>query len=135
WDAFSRPLAGSESHAMRFDMILSWTYRNMLGTSPTHRYILNWQACLYFTGPDAPPLNGKELTERFSVQDINAPDSRFEIRLHPWQKPDELAERFVRHASESGQMILDPFAGTGTFLAAAARLGRNAIGCEVDEQM
>jgi site-specific DNA-methyltransferase (adenine-specific) len=134
-DAYYRPRPGGETHYMNLDMILPWTYRNTMGPSTKETYKLNWQACLYFIGPDASPLNSESLNEKFSVQDINAPDGRFGLRLHPWQKPDELAERFIRHATEPGQVVLDPFAGTGTFLAAAARLGRNAIGCEVDEEM
>jgi len=46
-----------------------------------------------------------------------------------------LAERFVRHATAPGGLVLDPFAGTGTFLVAAARLGRRAMGCEVADKM
>jgi site-specific DNA-methyltransferase (cytosine-N4-specific) len=46
--------------------------------------------------------------------------------------PPELAERLVRMFSVEGDTVLDPFAGTGTTLWAAARWGRNAIGVEWD---
>jgi modification methylase len=46
--------------------------------------------------------------------------------------PSELAERLVRMFSVEGDTVLDPFAGTGTTLWAAARWGRNAIGVEWD---
>jgi modification methylase len=46
--------------------------------------------------------------------------------------PDELAERLVRMFSVVGDTVLDPFAGTGTTLWAAAKWGRNAIGVEWD---
>src|SRR5258708_33719065 len=75
------------------------------------------------------------MTEQFSVADINAPDGRQADRYHAWQKPDDLAERFIRHATQPGDTVLDPFAGTGTFLLAAARLGRNAAGCAIDLAM
>jgi hypothetical protein len=115
--------------------VLVWTYRNTLGPSPSHDYKLNWQAILYYRGKDARPLDSPEMTEQFSVQDINAPDGRHGDRWHAWQKPDELAERFVRHSTAPGDLVLDPFAGTGTFLLAAARLGRIARGCEPDTDM
>jgi len=44
--------------------------------------------------------------------------------------PPELAERLVRMFSVEGDTVLDPFAGTGTALWAAARWGRKAIGVE-----
>ncbi|HKN07173.1 MAG TPA: site-specific DNA-methyltransferase [Thermoplasmata archaeon] len=46
--------------------------------------------------------------------------------------PPELAERLVRMFSVAGDTVLDPFAGTGTTLWAAARWGREAIGVEWD---
>lgn len=75
------------------------------------------------------------MTEQFSVQDINAPDGRLGDRYHAWQEPDELAERFIRHGSVEGALVLDPFAGTGSFFLAAARLGREARGCDNNPEM
>jgi hypothetical protein len=114
--------------------VLVWTYRNTLGPAPSLDYKLNWQAVLYIRGTGAGPLDCPVMTEQFSVQDINAPDGRLGNRYHAWQKPDELADRFVRHASKPGDLVVDPFAGTGTFLLAAARLGRRAIGCDNSDE-
>jgi len=44
----------------------------------------------------------------------------------------ELAERLIRHSTKSGDVVYDPFACTGTFLLAAAKLGRMACGAEID---
>jgi DNA modification methylase len=53
-------------------------------------------------------------------------------RGHPAPYPTELAERLIRMFSFVGDTVLDPFLGTGTTTIAAARCGRNSIGCEVD---
>jgi 16S rRNA G966 N2-methylase RsmD len=134
-DAYYRRRPGDDPHGMTLEMILPWVYRNTIGPATADGYKLNWQACLYFKGPDAPRLNTDSLNEKFSVQDFNAPDGRHGIRWHPWEKPAEIAERFIGHATRPGDLVLDPFAGTGTFLAAAARLGRVGVGCEIDEEM
>lgn len=115
--------------------ILVWTYQNTLGPAPTHTYKQNWQAILSFCGPEAPPLDCPLLTEQFSVQEIAAPDGRLGNRYHTWQKPDELAERLIRHATRPGDLVYDLFSGTGTFLLAAERLGRLGRGCECSEEM
>ena len=120
---------------MTLSQILVWTYRNTIGPSPKMTYALNWQAILYYVGREAQPLDCPALIEHQAVQDIAAPQGGNTERLHVWQKPDELAERFIRHATKAGDTILDPFAGTGTFLLAAARLGRKAAGCDSDPGM
>lgn len=53
--------------------------------------------------------------------------------LHPLQKPEALAAFFVRRHVVAGGVVLDPFSGSGTTLAAAKLLGRRAIGFEIDE--
>lgn len=115
--------------------VLVWSYRNTLGPSPSTGYKQNWQAILSFCGPEASALDCPLLTEQFSVQEINAPDGRLGNRYHTWQKPDELAERLIRHSTRPGDVVLDCFAGTGTFLLAAHRLGRTALGCEQSSDM
>lgn len=112
--------------------VLVWTYRNTLGNNPRDRYKLNWQACLFYRGVDAPDLNCPLTSEQWAVQDINAPDGRLGNRYHTWQKPDEIAERFIRHSTQASDTVFDPFACTGTFLVAAAKLGRKAYGFEID---
>lgn len=52
-------------------------------------------------------------------------------KAHPAPFPLELAERVVRMFSFVGDTVLDPFAGTGTTLLAAARLGRVGVGVEL----
>lgn len=53
-------------------------------------------------------------------------------RRHPAPYPRKLAERVIRMFSFVGDTVLDPFMGTGTSCAAAAMLGRNSIGIEVE---
>ncbi|HEX9887586.1 MAG TPA: site-specific DNA-methyltransferase [Longimicrobiales bacterium] len=53
-------------------------------------------------------------------------------KRHPAPYPLELAHRLVSMFSFVGDTVLDPFAGTGTTLLAASRVGRNSIGVEID---
>lgn len=55
-------------------------------------------------------------------------------KAHPTQKPEALLHRVILSASRLGDVILDPFFGTGTTGAAAKRLGRHFIGIERDEK-
>lgn len=51
-------------------------------------------------------------------------------KAHPTQKPEALLYRVLLATTEKGDVVLDPFFGTGTTGAVAKRLGRNWIGCE-----
>ncbi len=53
-------------------------------------------------------------------------------KVHPTQKPEALLSRVIMAASAPGDVVLDPFFGTGTTGAAAKRLGRSYIGLERD---
>jgi DNA modification methylase len=53
---------------------------------------------------------------------------------HPCQMPEAVLERIIRVASNPGDLVLDPFAGSGTTLAAAKTLGRNWLGIELSEK-
>lgn len=129
--AYPRELAAYLAVAMPAQ-VLVWTYNNAIGPAPLFDYRLNWQAILYYRMPEALPLDVPLLNEHFAAQVINAPDGRLGTRFHAWQKPDELADRIIRHATEPGALVLDPFACTGTFVLAANRLGRVGYGCEID---
>jgi site-specific DNA-methyltransferase (adenine-specific) len=49
---------------------------------------------------------------------------------YPSQKPELLLERLVGALSDPGDLVLDPYAGSGTTLAVARRMGRNFIGVD-----
>ena len=51
---------------------------------------------------------------------------------HPAPYPIEFAERLIRMFSFVGDLVLDPFMGTGTTNLACARWGRNSVGIELD---
>jgi modification methylase len=55
------------------------------------------------------------------------------VKSHPTQKPEALLHRVLLATTDPGDVVLDPFFGTGTTGAVAKRLGRNWIGIERDE--
>ena len=59
---------------------------------------------------------------------------RNEKRLHPTQKPVALMARIISEHTQSGDLILDPYFGSGPVLRAAKDLGRKAIGIEIEER-
>lgn len=59
------------------------------------------------------------------------PADKTENLRYPTQKPETLLERIISASSNEGDLVLDCFAGSGTTLAVAERLGRRWIGCDL----
>jgi DNA modification methylase len=53
---------------------------------------------------------------------------------HGCQMPEALLSRIIRASSNEGETVLDPFAGSGTTLAAAAKLGRHFVGIDISPE-
>ncbi|MBA3677296.1 MAG: site-specific DNA-methyltransferase [Sphingosinicella sp.] len=56
------------------------------------------------------------------------------VKAHPTQKPESLLYRVLLASTQKGDVVLDPFFGTGTTGAVARRLGRNWIGIEREKK-
>lgn len=55
-------------------------------------------------------------------------------RLHPVEKPVDLMRLYIENSSKPGDLVLDPFMGSGTTGVAAKATGRRFLGIEVDPQ-
>lgn len=53
--------------------------------------------------------------------------------IHPTQKPVELMEMLIDQSTDPGDLVVDPFSGSGATIVAAQRLGRRALGIELDD--
>ncbi len=57
-----------------------------------------------------------------------------ETTAHPTQKPEELVRRIVLASSEEGQIVVDPFSGSGTTLVVSEQLNRKWAGCDLSAE-
>ncbi len=75
---------------------------------------------------------GKQMKSVWEIYPPEAWEKRF--GKHPAQKPVALLERILLASSHEGDLVLDPFSGSGTTLLAALRLRRHALGCELSPE-
>lgn len=67
--------------------------------------------------------------------DISVPYwSMAENTAHPTQKPEKLAAKLILASSDPGDMVFDPFLGSGTTSVTAKKLGRHYLGIEQNER-
>jgi site-specific DNA-methyltransferase (adenine-specific) len=62
------------------------------------------------------------------IRDIKTP------KIHPTQKPIPVLKRLIEIFTDEGDVVIDPVAGSGTTLKAAAEMNRHAYGFEVDKK-
>lgn len=74
----------------------------------------------------------RELTSGYFAGDEALRDAEGN-RLHKQQAPIQLLLRIILSSTNPGDVVLDPFAGSGTTLVVAEQLGRESIGIELDE--
>jgi site-specific DNA-methyltransferase (adenine-specific) len=137
-----------EELALSFNGWITWHYTQGMGRkngfSPRHEDIL------YFT-------RGKPFT--FNLDDVRVPQKYYRQRNnmaganpgdvwlfshvhycsaerepHPTQKPEALIERMVRASSNPGDLILDPFVGSGTTYRVALALERRCIAIDINPE-
>ena len=75
-----------------------------------------------------------EFEEPEIIEIATAPKSEKKFGKHPTQKPIKLLERLITAASKEGDLILDPFSGSGTTGLVAKQLKRKYIGIEIDKE-
>jgi len=110
----------------------SWQSAKAPRLRDIHEYLL-----VFAKGNFSRPDRGESDIDRdefmaatLSIWDI-APESARRVG-HPAPFPTELAERVIRLYSYSGDVVLDPFVGSGTTCVAAARHNRHWVGFEID---
>jgi site-specific DNA-methyltransferase (adenine-specific) len=103
--------------------ILLWATKAKKGGKD--RYTFNYEAMRNENG-------GKQMKNVWKMMPPSSEEKR--LGKHPTQKPISLVARCLRASTNPGELVLDPFAGSGTTGVAALQLGLSFIGCEREEK-
>jgi site-specific DNA-methyltransferase (adenine-specific) len=142
------PLVPRIPTSLRLAKWLTWTHRNIPPGSKGWRP--GQQACLHLARPGATMYPENFLSDQqraareagalpmifapYSVIDCPAVVGvalRNEKTGHPCQKPERVVEWLMKMTTVSGDLVIDPMAGSGTTGAVARKLGRQAILCDL----
>lgn len=108
---------------------LVWFKTNATFGSPFARYHFDYEPFIYVRKGAPSKWNGGT-TER-AVWHLSREPANIH---HPTQKPTRLMLRAIQNSSDVGDLILDPFCGSGTTCVAAKMLGRRYIGIDISEE-
>ena len=85
-----------------------------------------------FNYKDMFAVEGEEMQDVWTIPAVGISEKKF--GYHPTQKPEALLERIIRACSNEGDIVLDPFSGSGTTCFVAKRLNRKYIGIEKNKE-
>ena len=103
--------------------VVLWASKSAKGSR--HRYTFNYDEMKQENG-------GRQMKTVWRMKAPSASEKRF--GKHPTQKPLALIDRCLRASTHEGDVVLDPFAGSGSTGVAAAKLRRRFIGIEIDPE-
>jgi site-specific DNA-methyltransferase (adenine-specific) len=103
---------------------IAWIKNNWTAGDLLHEYGRQWEGILFY------PMTNHSWVNRPS--DVMVCDKERPY-YHPTEKPVDLMSRLISQNTMKGDVVLDPFLGSGTTAVAAKLLGRKCIGIEIDE--
>lgn len=115
-------------HGCSFDIII-W---NKTNPPPTchNKYLSDKEYCLYFRKGGYCQPTSYETAKTIYHQPINIQDKK--DYPHPTIKPLNIIRNLIANSSKPGEIVLDPFMGSGTTAIACMELGRQYIGYEIN---
>jgi DNA modification methylase len=120
-------------HGVRFTNAhetLIWAQKNK-----GNKYTFNYNT-MKTINPDSSAKKGLQMRSDWRLS-LCTGKERLKVngeKAHPTQKPEALIERVILSSSQPGEIILDPFFGSGTTGAVAKKLGRHWIGIEAEPE-
>ena len=94
----------------------------------------------------SPQMKEKQWNQKCNLRVTNCPDWWYipivargnnpetKWGRHPFQKPEKLLERIILASSNENDIVFDPFTGSGTTAVVAKKLGRNYLGCDINQE-
>lgn len=118
----------NESQRVGFKLhnLLCWEKNNC---TPSQYYMKNCEYVLFLRKGKAKWIN--DIGGSKTVHQFNNIIGK---KTHPCEKPVDLLKFYIANSSNKGDLVFDPFCGTGSTLVAAKELERNFLGYEIDEK-
>lgn len=115
-------LTAGSAGKLEFHNLLVW---DKITATPNRWYMKNCEFAGFFYKGKAKAINDKSSMQLIRCPQIDEAD-------HPTEKPVALMEHWILNSTEPGDLVYDPFMGSGSTAVACIRTGRRFVGCEID---
>lgn len=119
-----------------FKDVIVWEKTNPMPRNRDRRYVPSLELMVWFVKKQRAKwvFNRQHSSYQSSVMRYPSESGGAFKRYHPTQKPVKLIEEIIRIHSNEGDLVLDPFMGSGTTAISALNTGRNYVGFELDKK-
>jgi len=124
----------AESKGLTIKDMLRWEKTNPMPRNRDRRYIADFEVAVWLTNKNAKWTFNRQDEKYQRPKFVGGLTSKGERTGHMTQKPEYLMEEIIKIHSNCGDIILDPFMGSGTTGVACKNLNRDFIGIELDEK-
>lgn len=107
---------------------LIWDKQRITTSFKGMNYCSCYEAIIFGSKPPRPRILATSSRDVLRFSSIGS-----KKKWHPFEKPQELLRFLIEQSSNLGDLVLDPFAGSASTLAAARNMGRRALGFELNE--
>lgn len=128
-------IAIATKFGFEFKDVIVWEKTNPMPRNRDRRYVPSLELMIWFVKKQKAKwtFNRQDSSYQSPVMRYPSESGGAFKRYHPTQKPVKLIEEIIRIHSNSGDLVLDPFMGSGTTAISALNSGRNYIGYELDK--
>lgn len=125
----------AERHGLYYKTTGIWHKLNPMPRNMNLHFVNSTEAWIYFTyGKKTGTFNNDGKVLHDFVETAVVANGERKLGKHPTQKPVQLMEFFIQVLTNEGDMVLDPFMGSGSAGVAAKRNNRHFTGVEIDEK-
>lgn len=111
--------------------LISWHKTNPVPACG-NKYLTDTEFVLFFREKGVKIYGSFDTKRTWYATPLNQSDKK--IYGHPTCKPIDIVKNFIINSSQEGDLVLDPFMGSGTTAVAAKSYGRHFIGFEINEE-
>lgn len=115
----------AELTGFKFMNLLVWEKNN---ATPNKYFMQKCEFILFVRKGPAKNINDMGMSNVFNVPNIIG------NKFHPTEKPIELIKKLILQSTQPGDVILDPFCGSGSTCIAAKECNRNFVACEIEKR-
>ena len=125
----------AEKHGFYYKTTGIWHKLNPMPRNMNLHFVNSTEAWIYFTYKKKTGTfnNGNKMIHDF-IETSVVSNGEKKAGKHPTQKPIALLEHFVKLLSNEGDLVVDPFMGSGSTGVVCKKLGRNFVGVEFDKE-